>query len=235
MNLGKNLQILRKMTGMTQEELSETTGVSRQTVSKWEKGRSAPDADMLVSLAAVLEVSTSDLIGEDVRTTDSVEDLALQTALINEQLAIQNRRVDSVINFAKCVGLMCLLLMLLVPFLLFLKQCSQPVLNPYFTTVEFTFDDEIKYFQINALPDDPNRISQDWFLRESLASELDVPLEEIPSNLDESLYAEDPNSMANYLNALSQYIRTNGGRVISIEYWHAPNGNADEPYLVLPG
>ncbi len=36
MNFGKNLQILRKMTGMTQEELAERINVSRQTISKWE-------------------------------------------------------------------------------------------------------------------------------------------------------------------------------------------------------
>ena len=38
MNLGKNLQILRKITNMTQEELAEKLNVSRQTISKWELG-----------------------------------------------------------------------------------------------------------------------------------------------------------------------------------------------------
>ena len=37
MNFGKNVQILRKMANMTQEELAEKMNVSRQTVSKWER------------------------------------------------------------------------------------------------------------------------------------------------------------------------------------------------------
>ena len=38
MDFGKNLQVLRKMAGMTQEQLAEKLNVSRQTVSKWELG-----------------------------------------------------------------------------------------------------------------------------------------------------------------------------------------------------
>ena len=55
----ENLKAYRKAKGLTQEELAVRLHVVRQTVSKWEKGLSVPDADLLVRLAEVLEVSVS--------------------------------------------------------------------------------------------------------------------------------------------------------------------------------
>jgi len=45
--LGENLKTLRKQRGMSQEILAQQLGVVRQTVSKWEKGLSVPDAELL--------------------------------------------------------------------------------------------------------------------------------------------------------------------------------------------
>ncbi len=59
-----NIRKLRLERGMSQEELAEKLYVVRQTVSKWEKGLSVPDADMLVKLSEVLGVSVSELLGE---------------------------------------------------------------------------------------------------------------------------------------------------------------------------
>ena len=59
----ENLKAYRKAKGLTQEELAVRLHVVRQTVSKWEKGLSVPDADLLVRLAEVLEVSVSQLPG----------------------------------------------------------------------------------------------------------------------------------------------------------------------------
>ena len=50
MNFGKNVQILRKMANMTQEELAEKMNVSRQTVSKWELGTVLPELEKLLEL-----------------------------------------------------------------------------------------------------------------------------------------------------------------------------------------
>ncbi len=62
--LSDNIKGLRVARGLSQEELAWRLSVVRQTVSKWEKGLSQPDADMLVTLARVLEVSVTDLLGE---------------------------------------------------------------------------------------------------------------------------------------------------------------------------
>ena len=60
---GDNLKLIRKRKGMTQEELAIRLNVVRQTVSKWEKGLSVPDADLLIKLADVLEVKVAELLG----------------------------------------------------------------------------------------------------------------------------------------------------------------------------
>ena len=52
MSFGQNIQFLRKMRNkMTQEELAEKLGVSRQTVSKWETDQSTPDFDKIAPLS----------------------------------------------------------------------------------------------------------------------------------------------------------------------------------------
>ena len=62
MNFGKNLQILRKMTNMTQEELAEKMKVSRQTISKWEIGSILPEVEKLVELCEMFNCSIDQLL-----------------------------------------------------------------------------------------------------------------------------------------------------------------------------
>ena len=88
----ENLKTLRKQKGFSQEELAARLHVVRQTVSKWEKGQSVPDAGTLIRLAEILDVSVSQLLGEKVENEQATSDVAEQLARINEQLAIKNRR-----------------------------------------------------------------------------------------------------------------------------------------------
>ena len=88
----ENLKTIRKAKGCTQEELAIKVNVVRQTVSKWEKGLSVPDADVLSHIAEVLEVSVSELLGAKIKQEDSKNEVAEQLAKISEQLAIKNRR-----------------------------------------------------------------------------------------------------------------------------------------------
>jgi putative transcriptional regulator len=88
----ENLKSIRKAKGYTQEELAIKINVVRQTISKWEKGLSVPDADMLIQLSDVLEVSVSELLGADIKEAENRNEVAEQLAKVNEQLAIKNRR-----------------------------------------------------------------------------------------------------------------------------------------------
>ncbi|RHN20002.1 helix-turn-helix domain-containing protein, partial [Collinsella sp. AF31-11] len=57
--LNENIQVLRKSKGPSQEELALKLNVVRQTVSKWERGLSVPDAEILVALGETLDVPVS--------------------------------------------------------------------------------------------------------------------------------------------------------------------------------
>ncbi len=89
----ENLKNLRKQKGYSQEELAAKLHVVRQTISKWEKGLSVPDADTLIRLAEIMEVSVSELLGSKIETDSTSGGVAEQLARINEQLAVKNRRI----------------------------------------------------------------------------------------------------------------------------------------------
>jgi putative transcriptional regulator len=88
----ENLKTLRKQKGFSQEELAARLNVVRQTISKWEKNLSVPDADTLIRLAEILEVPVSELLGTKIENETAASDVAEQLSRINEQLAIKNRR-----------------------------------------------------------------------------------------------------------------------------------------------
>lgn len=85
--LKDNLRTLRKQKGMSQEILAQQLNVVRQTVSKWEKGLSVPDVDMLIRIADLFDTSVSELLGKEIEQKENVSDIAVQLALLNEQLA----------------------------------------------------------------------------------------------------------------------------------------------------
>ncbi len=94
--LSENLKIFRKKKGLSQEELALRLNVVRQTVSKWEKGLSVPDSEMLCMISEVLEVPTGTLLGETVAEDESENDairaLAEKLEIINAQLARRNEQ-----------------------------------------------------------------------------------------------------------------------------------------------
>ncbi|MBR4861292.1 MAG: XRE family transcriptional regulator [Firmicutes bacterium] len=94
--LSENIKQYRKAKGLSQEELAVRLYVVRQTVSKWEKGLSVPDADVLIRMADILEVPVSKILGAgdghpynetmDAGVLDP-EKLAEELARLNEELA----------------------------------------------------------------------------------------------------------------------------------------------------
>ncbi len=90
--LNENIKNFRKNKGLTQEEMAIRLNVVRQTVSKWEKGYSVPDAEMLQKIAELFDTDVSKLLGSPVAENTDVDVVAEQLARINEQLTIRNRR-----------------------------------------------------------------------------------------------------------------------------------------------
>lgn len=128
--LSENIKTLRKQKGLSQETLAQQLNVVRQTVSKWEKGLSVPDADLLSRLAELFEVSASALLGENIEPEPNVNEIAVQLALLNEQLANKSRRSRKLLKGV--------LIGLLVAFLLFIAVCffTITVSNQAYTSMQ---------------------------------------------------------------------------------------------------
>ncbi|MCM1176003.1 MAG: helix-turn-helix domain-containing protein [Blautia sp.] len=60
--LGENLLQLRKLAGLSQEEIAGQIGVSRQALAKWETGETVPDIEKCLKLAQLYNVSLDDLV-----------------------------------------------------------------------------------------------------------------------------------------------------------------------------
>lgn len=87
--LNENIKAVRKLKGLSQQELSVKLNVVRQTVSKWEQGLSVPDSDMLISISEALETPVSALLGEAIIAPepDDLKAISAKLEVINLQLA----------------------------------------------------------------------------------------------------------------------------------------------------
>ena len=87
--LSENIKAIRKSKGISQEALAIKLNVVRQTISKWEKGLSVPDSEMLLSISEVLETPVSVLLGETVIEPeyDDLKAISEKLETINLQLA----------------------------------------------------------------------------------------------------------------------------------------------------
>lgn len=67
MTVSEKIYTLRTRLGLSQEELAEKLGVSRQSVSKWETGQSVPDLEKIIKLSDLFGVSVDELVREGER------------------------------------------------------------------------------------------------------------------------------------------------------------------------
>ena len=115
--LAQNIKNARKNKGLTQEELAIRLNVVRQTVSKWEKGLSVPDADLLQKMADIFEVDVSALLGTVIEANGEASAVAEQLARLNEQLAIrnkQNRTIWTVIGISALVVILTVIIIIAI-------------------------------------------------------------------------------------------------------------------------
>ena len=118
--LSDNIALYRRRKGLSQEQLAQELHVVRQTVSKWEKGLSVPDAALLCRLSEALDVPVAVLLGETPAETpedlqpDRIGELAAQLAQLNAGLARQAERRR------KRTRAVCIVVMILISVLLLL-------------------------------------------------------------------------------------------------------------------
>lgn len=71
MNLADNLKRIRKENNLSQEQLAEKLGVSRQSVSKWEQGDSYPEMDKMLQIAKLFNLNIDDLLNQNIKEVNT--------------------------------------------------------------------------------------------------------------------------------------------------------------------
>lgn len=74
MNISDNIKRIRKENNLSQEELAEKLGVSRQSVSKWESGQAYPEMDKIIDISKKFNISIEELFNQNVTTTKNTNE-----------------------------------------------------------------------------------------------------------------------------------------------------------------
>ena len=95
MEFNNKLYELRKQKGFSQEELANRLNVSRQTVSKWEIGESAPDMEKLVAISELFDISLDELVLDKATKKEETSEQIVKSELysdIKEHVLTENNK-----------------------------------------------------------------------------------------------------------------------------------------------
>ena len=82
MTIAEKIKQLRKDNSMTQEDLAEKLNVSRQTISKWETSVTIPDADNIVAISKLFNITTDELLNYRVETVQKKKQFIMDMAVL---------------------------------------------------------------------------------------------------------------------------------------------------------
>ena len=164
--LKDTIKKLRTEQGLSQDELAERVHVVRQTVSKWERGTSVPDADSLVALARALGVSAAELLGESAMAEKEPRDLAWETSLLDERIASESQRLDRLVRALKWALVGAAVMVLVFGLFIWLpnQQFSYTIWwdsvtdDPDYNKIIYRLDGEGKSIRLFLDPEDYGRV-----------------------------------------------------------------------------
>lgn len=164
--LKDTIKKLRTEQGLSQDELAERVHVVRQTVSKWERGTSVPDADSLVALARALGVSAAELLGESAMVEKKPDDLAWATSLLDERIASESQRLDRLVRALKWALVGAAVMVLVFGLFIWLpnQQFSYTIWwdsvtdDPDYNKIIYRLDGEGKSIRLFLDPEDYGRV-----------------------------------------------------------------------------
>lgn len=124
--LKENIKSIRKLKGLSQEELAIKLNVVRQTISKWEQGLSVPDAEMLISISEALETPVSTLLGENISESkvDDLKAISKKLEIINLQLSQRKNERRKIAHW-----LLISLCIIIISIFILLTLLNSPYLN----------------------------------------------------------------------------------------------------------
>ena len=94
MNFGDRLKQIRADQGLSQEQLAEKIGVSRQAITKWETNRGLPDVENMIILAEIFKVTLDELILERMNTAEPQQEISYSETVYDiDQLFTENESI----------------------------------------------------------------------------------------------------------------------------------------------
>lgn len=102
MDLGNKIMTLRKKNNLSQEDLAEKVGVTRQTISKWELEETTPDINQAKKLSMIFNVSLDELVNNDVNS------------ILIEKVSNTERLAGIIIKILKVSGILLILFIALM-------------------------------------------------------------------------------------------------------------------------
>ncbi len=164
MKLGEQLVTLRKENKLSQEQLAEKIGVTRQTISNWELGETAPNPEQLKLLSQIFHVSIDKLLGND------------HEAVLVEKISNTERLAGIIIKILKGIGILLILYLVLaiISFFLFNTISKSTSTSQSFltATLECTLDEKnYTYFIESDREDNIIEASGSEYINELLEKE----------------------------------------------------------------
>ena len=109
MTLAEKIVSLRKAHGWSQEDFAEKLNVSRQAISRWENGTALPDAQNILQISKLFEVTTDYLLNEDYESDTDIP--AVQTATKEtEDLFSKKKRLHLIAAICFTISVFCSLM-----------------------------------------------------------------------------------------------------------------------------
>lgn len=111
--IGEFISSCRKSTGLTQAALAEKLGITDRAVSKWENGRSMPDASLMLELCEILKITVNELLSGERLDMENYKEKAEENLLqLQKQEELNNKKLLSlevVIGYISSISFMVLI------------------------------------------------------------------------------------------------------------------------------
>ena len=108
MKFGENLKRVRKMRKISQENLAERLGVSRQSVSKWETGENYPSMTNIMCLCTIFKCNINELVHENLDDINSFdEEVKMSVVKFKEEKQKKVKTLSKIIEVVSKIGEIC--------------------------------------------------------------------------------------------------------------------------------
>lgn len=109
--IGKFISVKRKELGLTQSQLADKLGITDKAISKWETGKSLPDASIMLELCSILKITVNDLLNGEVVDMENYKEKSEEMLL---EMVKEKEEREKMLLRAEIIAGVCSLLPLLI-------------------------------------------------------------------------------------------------------------------------